>query len=69
MKWIKPEDKNFSAPAVSVPFTTGIKAVSKVIKAVRMAGLCFPILIRRGQIQTHTKTFCLLLTLVQDEGR
>lgn len=69
MKWIKREDKNSSAPVVNVPFTTGIRAVSKVIKGVKMAGLCFPILIRRGQIQTYTKAFCLFLTLVQDEGR
>jgi len=50
MKWIKHEDKNFSVPVVNIPFIAGIRAVSKVIKGVRLAGLCFPILIWGGQI-------------------
>lgn len=44
------------------------KSCEQSDKGVRMAGLCFPVLIRKDKLK-HAKAFCLFLTLVQDEGR
>lgn len=63
MKRIKPEDKNLSVLVVNVAFMDSVRAVHKVIKGMRVAGLCFPILIKRRQIQTHSEVFCFVFSL------
>lgn len=63
MKRIKPEDKNLSVLVVNVAFMDSVRAVNKVIKGMRVARPCFPILIKRRQIQTHSKVFCFVFSL------